>query len=136
MPDLPNPAPAAGSPPAPAPAPGTPSGGAGAAPAGGPMSTPQPKAGLEQAGRVSVEIAVKQIEDAMGKFPIDSDEKKALNNAHSALIKAFGKGREKASELIPAELSQLAQSMPGMMGGAGAAPGGGMPPKPAVPGMA
>ncbi len=93
------------------------------------MSTPNPKAGLEAAGRISATIAIKQLVDAMSKMPIDSEEYKALTSAHKTLVGAFGATQEKSNELIPAELSQLMQGMPG---GGMAPPGAGpMPPKPA-----
>jgi len=106
------------------------------------MSAPQPKAGLEQAARVNVEMAVRLLEQSMGAFGMDSEEKKQIMSAHSTLVKGFGQSREKASDLIPAELMQLMQAMPGAggpggPGGPGAGPKppmGGMPPgKPAMP---
>ena len=68
--------------------------------------------------RVNVEIAVRLLEQSMSAFPMDSDEKRSITKAHETLVTKFGKSRERASELIPAELQQLAQNMPGGAPGA------------------
>ncbi len=102
----------------------------GGAPAGGPMSTPQPKAGQTQAAMVNVEMSIQLLEQSMGMFPLESPEKTALVDAHKVLVKAFGASRAKTAELIPAELTQLMQTIPGAGGGSpaakamGALPGG------------
>ena len=108
-------------PPMPGGAPGGPPPPAGGAPAGGPMSTPQPQAGKAQAAMVNVEMAIQLLEQSMGAFELASPEKKAVVDAHKTLIGGFGGARGKNSELIPAELMQLLQTIPGIGGGSPAA---------------
>ena len=108
------------------------------APAGGPMSTPQPKEGVEQAAKIDVAMAGKLLTKALASTGILSKEGKAINDALKVLIRAFGPELQKAEPLIPAELLQLVQQIPGAGGGSPAAAAmGGIPPsKPAMPAAA
>ena len=101
---------------------------ANAAPPGGPMSTPQPKEGVTQAAKVNVQMASKLLEQALSAFGSQTEEGKAILNSLRLLSKQFGEGSDKAKSLIPAELMQLMQEIPG----AGAGPAGpkGAPPMP------
>lgn len=87
---------------------------------------------------VNVEMSIKLLEQSMANFPLESPEKKAIVDAHKTLVSAFGASRQKNAELIPAELMQLMQQIPGVGGGSpaaksmGALPAGApaMPPPP------
>lgn len=115
-------------------APGGPGAGGGA-PAGGPMTTPQPKEGLMQAATVNISMTFQLLEQALGVFGSQSEEGKAILSALKTLTGQFGEDRQKADSLIPAELMQLVQSIPGMGGGQPAQKAmGGMPgTQPAIP---
>lgn len=106
-----------------------------AAPAGGPMSTPQPKEGLTQAAMIDISMVAKLLTKSMAAFGELSPEGKAINDALRIIIKAFGADMNKSDSLIPAELMQLVQSIPGAGGGPpGAGAVQGIPPaQPAVP---
>lgn len=88
-----------------------------AAPAGGPMTTPQPKEGLSQAAMVNISMTFKLLEQSLQVFGSQSEQGKAVLSALKTLTGAFGEDRSKAESLIPAELMQLVQSIPGMGGG-------------------
>lgn len=112
--------------------------GANQPPAGGPMSTPQPKEGLDQAAMINMSIAIKMLEQVQGKFGSLTSKGQAAHKALGILIKEFGQEAQKADSLIPAELQQLMQTVPGAGGGPPAAKAmGAMPPgAPAVPAAA
>ncbi len=99
------------------------------------MTTPQPKEGLHQAAMVNVSMVFQLLEQSLGVFGSQSEEGKSILSALKTLTTAFGKDRQKSDSLIPAELMQLIQSIPGAGGGQPAAKAmGGMPPtQPAVP---
>jgi hypothetical protein len=105
------------------------------APGGGPMSTPGPKEGEIQKARVNISMVFQLLEQSLPAFGSQSEEGKSVLQALSTLTKRFGKDRQKADQLIPAELMQLVQSVPGMGGGTPAAQAmGGMPAtQPAMP---
>lgn len=105
------------------------------APGGGPMSTPGPKEGEIQKARVNISMVFQLLEQSLPAFGSQSEEGKSVLQALSTLTKKFGKDRQKADQLIPAELMQLVQSVPGMGGGTPAAQAmGGMPAtQPAMP---
>lgn len=113
-----------------APAAGTPATGDGA-PVGAPMTTPQPNEGAQQGAQVDIALALDLLEKALPAFGSESEEGKAVLAALSGLSRKFGQQRDKAQQLIPAELQQLMQSqqaspelaaMQGQGGGAGAPP--------------
>lgn len=87
------------------------------APAGGPMTAPQPKEGLAQDAMIKVSMCTKLLAQALGAFGPLSEEGKAINDALRTLIKKFGAEASKADELIPAELQSLVRSLPGAGGG-------------------
>ncbi len=104
------------------------------APSGGPMSTPQPKAGLEQSAMINVAMVFQLLEQSLGAFGSPTDKGKAILSALKTLTTAFGNDRQKSEQLIPAELMQLQQAVPGAGGGPAAAKamGGAPSGKPAI----
>lgn len=110
--------------------------GANTPPAAGPMTTPQPKEGLTQAAMVNVSMVFQLLEQSLPAFGSQSEEGQAILSALKTLTSKFGKERQKADSLIPAELMQLLQSIPGAGGGSPAAKqlGGMSPQTPAMPG--
>lgn len=107
-----------------------------AAPAGGPMTTPQPKEGVTQAAMVNISMVFQLLEQSLAAFGSQSEEGKAILSALKMLTSKFGNDRQKADSLIPAELMMLLQTIPGAGGGSPAAKAmGGIPPQsPAMPG--
>ena len=105
------------------------------APGGGPMATPGPKEGMKQAAMVNISMVFQLLEQSLPAFGSQSEEGKAVLKALSGLTSQFGKDRQKSDQLIPAELMQLVQSIPGMGGGGPAQKAmGAMPPgQPAMP---
>lgn len=101
------------------------------------MSTPQPNEGLKQAARVQIQIARRQMEQALPALGSDTDEGRAVLSCLSKLAGAFGKTEDKDRELIPAEIASLVSGagMDGAGPGAGAKPPMGAQPQPA-PAMA
>lgn len=83
------------------------------APAGGPMTTPQPKEGLAQAAMVNVSMVLQLLESSLPAFGSATPEGKAILNALKTLTNQFGKARPEADKMIPAELMQLVQGMKG-----------------------
>ena len=90
-------------------------------PAGGPMSTPQPKEGLTQAAMVNISMVMQLLEQSLGAFGSHTPEGEAVLNALKTLTKKFGASQQKSNQLIPAELMQLMQAIPGAGGGSPAA---------------
>ena len=119
--------------------PGTPPA-AGGAPTGGPtpspMATPQGMPGLEKAARAQVQTASVVLQQQLPKFPLDSDEFKALDGALRMLAKAFGKFADADRKLMPSEtMNMLGAIAPsGKPPGAAAAGPGGLPPGAPPPG--
>ena len=123
-------------------APGTPPGMPGAAPAGAapgvggptpsPMSTPQPNAGLEKAGRVKMQVIARAIQQEIPNFPFDSKESKALVDVLRKLADTFGKSADEDQGLMKSETL----SMMGLLGNKspGASAMAGKPPIPPPPG--
>lgn len=85
------------------------------------MSTPQPKEGIAQAAMVNLSMVFQLLEQSLPAFGSQSPEGKAILNALKTLTGVFGKDRQKSDALIPAELQQLVQSIPGAGGGSPAA---------------
>ncbi len=106
-------------------------GGAPPSPAAGPMSTPQEPRGQQAGAKVSVQVALKLLEQSLVPFGSGSQEGGAIMKAITALTKAFGRDEEKSKELMPAELKQ---ALMGPGGAPGAPPGGGPPGGAAPPG--
>lgn len=105
------------------------------APGGGPMATPQPKEGEAQKAMVNISMCFQLLEQSLAAFGSTTPEGKAILKALHSLTAQFGKDRPKADSLIPAELMQLIQSVPGMGGGTPASQAmGGVPAaQPAMP---
>jgi hypothetical protein len=98
------------------------------------MMNPQKPAGAQEGARVDCLLAQKKLEQALAVFGGGSDEGKAILKAISALVGAFGKQEGDTEQLMPAEIKQMMQGLPGPgapppgmkpMGAAG--PGGGAP---------
>ncbi len=102
---------------APGPNPGTAAAPGNEPPGGGPMATPAPKEGEAQQAMVNVSMVFQLLEKSLPAFGSQSDEGKAVLNALKTLNGVFGKERPKADELIPAQLQQLMQQIPGAGGG-------------------
>jgi hypothetical protein len=101
--------------------PGAPPGGSAAGPGTGgptpsPMATPQPNPGIEKAARAQVQTASTVLQQQLPKFPLDSEEFKAIDSALKVLTKAFGKNKDEDRKLMPAEIMN-------MLGAVGAKPG-------------
>jgi hypothetical protein len=103
------------------------------APGAGPMATPGPKEGQAQAAMVNISMVFQLLEQSLPAFGSQSEEGKAILQALSTLTKKFGEQRQKSDQLIPAELMQLMQTIPGAGGGGAAAPKAGPPASPAMP---
>ncbi len=84
---------------------------------------------------VNISLVFQLLEQSLGMFGSQSDKGGAVLSVLKTLTTAFGKDRQKADSLIPAELMQLVQSIPGMGGGQPAAKAMGAMPgtQPAVP---
>lgn len=112
----------------------------GAAPAGAPMTTPQPNEGEQQEAMVGISLAMDLLEKSLPPFGAESNEGRSIMAALTGLSKVFGQQRDSSKELIPAELKVLMQKA-GMQSpelaamGAGGAPGAGAggPPPGAMP---
>lgn len=109
----------------------------GNSPQAAPMATPEPPAGLREAAKVDVMLAVKVLERALPAFGFDTTEGKAILDTLKKFSKVFGASEASTQELMPAEIQTLLQQLPqGAGGGPGAAPapaaapapGGVMPP--------
>lgn len=110
----------------------------GGAPVGAPMTTPQPNEGEQQAAAVDISMAMDLMEKSLSAFGTESEHGQAIHKALGALMKPFGQKRDKAKELVPAELMQLMSSLPqggggspemkAMAGGGAPPPGAGAPP--------
>lgn len=90
-------------------------------PGAGPMATPQPKEGVTQAAMVNVTMAMQLLEQSLPAFGSASEQGKSILSALKSLTSVAGENRQQAESLIPAELMQLMQSIPGAGGGGPAA---------------
>lgn len=102
-------------------------------PPGGPMTTPQPKAGVTQAALVNMAAVFKLLEQSLPAFGSQTEQGKCVIDVLGKLGKCFGETRQRADELIPAELNQLIKNAPGQ-GPMGKAMAATPPSQPAVPG--
>ncbi len=82
-------------------------------PAGGPMTTPQPKEGLKQAALVNISMVLQLLEQTLPNLGSATEEGKSVLNALKTLTNTFGKSRSEGEKMIPAELMQLMQGMKG-----------------------
>jgi hypothetical protein len=95
------------------------------------MMTPKKPGGVMEGARVDCLLAQKKLEQALATFGSNSDEGKGILDAIRALSKAFGKQEGDTEQLMPAEIKQMLQGLPGP----GAMPAGMKPPGGAPPGM-
>jgi hypothetical protein len=114
------------------------------------MATPEPAQGEKQSAYITIGLAGDLLEQSLPAIGSESPEGQVILDCLTKLSKTFGHTKAKSSELHPAELMQLMQSLPQMggmspeakamgqkpiqipgqppMGGApGGAPGGGQP---------
>jgi hypothetical protein len=87
----------------------------GGPPKAAPLSTPQPKAGLQAAGLTNMHIAVNMLEEALPAFGSESEEGKTILKCLSMLARHVGK--KDNSDLVPAEVMQMVSRLPQMGGG-------------------
>lgn len=100
------------------------------APAGSPMTTPQPAQGDKQNAMVNVSIARDLLEQTLPALGSESPEGAAIMKVLSLLTSKFGHTHAKSAELQPAEIQQLVASLPKPGGAGGPPPGAGAPPGP------
>ena len=79
-------------------------------PVGAPMVTPQPKEGEKAAAMVKIEMALNLLETALPPFGSETPEGAAILGALRTLTGRFGEKRQKAKDLVPAEMRQLMAS--------------------------
>ena len=84
-------------------------------PGASPLSTPQPKKGLQTAARTNVHIAVNMLEEALAGFGSESDEGADILKALNTLRKHVT--RRDTSDLVPAEVLHMVSRLPQMGGG-------------------
>jgi hypothetical protein len=87
-------------------------------PAAAPLSGPQPKKGLQAAAMTNVHIAVNMLEEALSGFGSESEQGGDILKAISILRKHVAK--RDSSDLVPAEILQLARRLPQLGGGTSA----------------
>jgi hypothetical protein len=76
------------------------------------MSTPEPKKGNEESGKVSVSLASDLLMRAAAEFGTDSPERETIMKAVSELAKKFAVHEGGVRELIPTQIAQLVGSLP------------------------
>jgi hypothetical protein len=103
--------PPAASPPAPAQG----AQGPGQTPGGAPMSSPQEKRGVKTAAHTNLHIATNMLEEALPAFGSESPEGAKILQALKILGSLVSK--RDTSDLVPAEIMQLANRTPQMGGG-------------------
>lgn len=79
------------------------------------MAKPQDKAGLKEAAKINVHIAMNMLEQALPVFGSESKEGKAILRHLSGLAKDFGEND--SSDLVPAEVMQMVKNLPQAGGG-------------------
>jgi hypothetical protein len=79
------------------------------------MSGPQEKKGLKAAAHTNVHIAVNMLEEALPAFGSESPEGAKILAALKTLSQLIGK--RDTSDLVPAEVLQMASRLPQMGGG-------------------
>ena len=82
------------------------------APAGAPMQTPQSPAGAQASAKVNITMARDLLEHSLPAFGSETEEGKAILSAIGALGKKFGADMKRSGDLVPAEITQLLQSLP------------------------
>jgi hypothetical protein len=101
------------------------------------MMSPQKPGGAQEGAKVDALMAVKMLEKALPAYGSGTEEGKAILKAITALGKAFGKEESSTSELMPAEIKQMLQSLAGPgappKGAPPTAPPGAAPPGAAAP---
>jgi hypothetical protein len=118
------------------------------APAGAPMSTPEPKMGNREAAMINVGMAIDLLEQSLPAIGSESDEGRKVLAAIRSMSEVIGPRKGKTNELQQSEILQMLQTLP-QAGGAtpegkamsqapaisGMPPGMGMPPPPPGGGM-
>jgi hypothetical protein len=79
-------------------------------PVGSPMSTPEEPKGDIASAKISVQMAIKLLQQAFVKFPDGSEDGKKVLECVESLTKAFGASEDKSDRLIPAEMVSLIQA--------------------------
>lgn len=87
----------------------------GQSPAAAPMSSPQDKRGVKTAAHTNVHIAANMLEQALPAFGSESPEGMKVLQALKILGSLIGK--KDSSDLVPAEVLQMAKQLPQMGGG-------------------
>jgi hypothetical protein len=85
------------------------------APAGSPMSKPEPKKGLKAGALANMRIAQNMLEQALTAFAPEDAEYKTILDCLTKLTKTAGKND--AGDLVPAEVMRMVGQMPQMGGG-------------------
>ena len=102
-------------------------------PMGAPMSTPEPKMGNREAAMINVSMAMDLLEQSLPAVGSESDEGKMILSAIRNMTSVLGPKKAKTSELQPAEILQMLQTLP--QAGGASPEGKAMMQAPAVPGM-
>lgn len=92
------------------------------------MLTPQKPAGQQAGGKVKVLIGIHALQASLPEIGVMTKDGEVVLDALKMLVKHFGKGEEKSSALMPAEIMQIMQKGAGP--GAAPAPAAAKPPMP------
>lgn len=84
-------------------------------PAAAPMATPEKKDGKRERALLNVHIAMNMLEQAIAPYGSESEEGQLLLTTLQRLGKKFGDND--TSDLVPAEMANIVESMPGVGGG-------------------
>ena len=104
-----------------------------APPMSSPMSTPEPKMGNREAAMINISMAMDLLEQSLPALGSESAEGQKVLGAIRGMSGIIGPKKSKTSELQPAEILQMLQTLPQA---GGATPGGAaMSQAPAIPGM-
>jgi hypothetical protein len=102
-------------------------------PMSSPMSTPEPKMGNREAAMINISMAMDLLEQSLPALGSESAEGQKVLSAIRGMSGIIGPKKAKTSELQPAEILQMLQTLPQA---GGATPGGAaMSQAPAIPGM-
>ena len=77
---------------------------------GSPLSTPQEAKGDIASGKISVQMAIKLLQQSFSKFEHESPEADAVLKSIESLSKVFGSSESETNRLIPAEMVSLLQA--------------------------
>jgi len=85
-------------------------------PVGAPLSTPETPSGEKESAKVGVQIAIDMLTQSAQALGMDSAEGKTVLQCISTLSRQFGKRQSDTRELMPAEIMNLIQTLPGAGG--------------------